>query len=96
MGINCLSGNELEAGLNLLAQLREYGVFVVNVGEVEMWLRHLGVAGHGSGWLIQMFERIGSDPEHPSYARPDSGDVWNFIREIAAWIENPHRSGMPS
>jgi hypothetical protein len=96
VGINCLFGGELEAGLNFLTQLREYGVFIVNVGEVEMWLRHLGIAGHGPGWLIQMFERIGSDPAHSAYARPDSGDVWDFIRDVARWIENPHRSGMPS
>jgi hypothetical protein len=96
LGINSLSGDELEAARNLLTQLREYGVFIVSVGEVEMWLRHLGVTGHGSGWLIQMFERIGSDPTHSAYARPDSTDVWNFIREVSKWIEDPHRSGMPS
>ncbi len=95
-GINLLSGGGLEAALNFLAQLRRYGLFVVDVGEVEMWLRKLSVGGHGSNWLIQVFERLGSDPALPSYVRPESADVWNFVRDIAAWIQDPHRSGMPS
>jgi AAA domain, putative AbiEii toxin, Type IV TA system len=96
IGINCLSGDELEAAHSLLAQLRQYGVFIVSVGEVEMWLRDLRISGHASRWLIPMFERLGSDPAHPTYVRPESGDVWDFIRGLAKWIEDPHRLGMPS
>jgi energy-coupling factor transporter ATP-binding protein EcfA2 len=95
-GISCLSGSELEAAQNLLAQLRKYGIFIVSVGEVEMWLRHLGISGHASRWLIPIFERIGNDPTRPGYVRPDLGDVWEFIRGVAEWIEDPHRLGMPS
>ena len=46
--MSCLSGSELEAARNLLAHLREYGIFIVSVGEVEMWLRYLGISGHAS------------------------------------------------
>lgn len=61
-GINCLLGGEHEAVRNLIMQLREYGIFIVDVGEVEMWLGHLNVEGHASRWLIPMFNRMGSDP----------------------------------
>ena len=37
-----------------------------------------GAIGHGSNWLIDIFEKMGEDPEKPNYIRPGKGDVWDF------------------
>jgi len=94
-GISALDGDEHESGERLIADLSSYGLFLVPVGEVERWLSKLGVAGHGSRWLVPMFEKMGSDPEDSSYTRPAEGDVWTFVRGIAAWISDPLRRGIP-
>ncbi|MCC6264787.1 MAG: ATP-binding protein [Bryobacterales bacterium] len=95
-GITILQGEEREAVERLIADLSTYGVFVVPVGEVERWLSGLSVSGHASRWLIPMFEKLGSDPDAPGYVCPSDEDVWSFIRNIAAWIGNPHRHGIPT
>jgi hypothetical protein len=81
---------------DLLAALATYGVFLVPTGEVENWLRSLGVPGHGPKWLNRMFERLGSDPAEQNYVRPDDQDVWRFLREVGRWLRNPDRKGMPA
>jgi hypothetical protein len=52
-----------EAARNLFADLADYGLFVVEEGEVESWLKTLDVPGHGPPWLIEMFEKLGSNPD---------------------------------
>ncbi len=94
-GVSILGRSEKEAALNLFSHLMEYGVFVVNGGELESWLKHLGASGHGPSWLIDIFERMGENPEEQNYLLPSNGDVWDFIGLIKSWIENPHRKGIP-
>lgn len=94
-GISVLKSEDFEASQNFLDQLREYGVFVVKSGEVEFWLKHLAVGGHGSQWLISIFSEMGEDPTKPDYIKPDKGDVWSFIGEINDWMEDPLRKGIP-
>lgn len=93
-GVSLLSGGERKQAEKFLKDLEEYGIFVVSVGEVESWLRDLHFTGHGSKWLIQVFDRMGNDPATSNYLKPAQGDVWDFLRSINNWIKNPNREGM--
>lgn len=95
-GVNILSGSDKEAANNLFDKLAEYGLFVVRNGEIESWLSHLGATGHGSSWLINIFEKMGEDPESQDYLKPLDNDVWSFCGEIKKWFTNPNRKGIPS
>lgn len=94
-GTSILHGTDREAAENLLRQLAEYGIFVVPRGELESWLRQLGATGHGPQWLIDIFERMGEDPNVIGYVEPSVGDIWEFIAGIKAWLVNPQRKGIP-
>lgn len=94
-GIDILQGDDKEAAENFFNQLAKYGVFVVQKGELESWLKHLAVPGHGSNWLISIFEKMGEDPTKEGYVKPSHGDVWDFIGKIKAWIDDPQRQGIP-
>jgi len=95
-GIFILTGDALAAAQSLLGQLAEYGLFVVPGGELESWLKHLGVTGHGPSWLISMFKKMGEDPTLSTYELPTDQDVWEFMLCVAAWLTNPNRRGIPS
>jgi len=94
-GIGVLANQEKEACNNFFNQLEDYGIFVIRDGELESWLKNLGATGHGPAWLIDIFEKMGENPEQPNYLKPTSGDVWDFIGELKKWIENPNRKGIP-
>ena len=57
-GINLLTGKDREAAENLLANLAEYGCFVVPKGEVEAWLEYLEIPKSKKNWLPQIFEKM--------------------------------------
>ena len=95
-GLDLLSGSDKEAAENLCSQLSEYGLFVVKRGELESWLPELEGSGHGPTWLVDVFEKMGEDPDNTSYLRPGVDDVWSFIAEIRHWLSNPRRKGIPS
>ncbi|HVA69242.1 MAG TPA: AAA family ATPase [Candidatus Binataceae bacterium] len=98
-GIELLSNNEKAAAQSLIDQLAEYGIFVVPNGEVESWLRYMGIADGASSkrdWLPRIFERMGVDHSDSNYVKPDQGDVWDFLRKVGRWIAHPNRKGMPS
>ncbi len=95
-GLRLLCGGDQESALNLLQRLREYGLFVVSDGQLESWLPELKGSGHGPTWLIDVFEKMGEDPEDPSYLRPGVVDVWLFLSRIKEWLSNPQRKGVPS
>lgn len=94
-GVNILEGADKEACDNFLDQLLEYGILIVPGGELESWLSHLNVSGHGSQWLINVFERMGDSPDHPDYVKPSEGDVWDFIGKAKQWLSNAQRKGIP-
>jgi hypothetical protein len=79
-----------------LDNLREFGIFVVPVGEVECWLSDLAVKVNRSDWTAAMLDRLGADEESPTFVRPDKTDVWDFVRSIGAWITDPLRKGVPT
>ena len=95
-GLAILSNAEKQSAEDLLTQLRQYGIFVVPGGELESWMKSLGASGHGPAWLIDVFERMGEDPSNPNYVRPDTGDVWAFLRDIRSWLVDPTRKGIPA
>jgi hypothetical protein len=94
-GIDKLPPKKREAVKSLSSSLSVYGIFMVPCGELEFWLGHLAVSGHGPDWLVRVFEKMGSDPDSGDYIKPGQGDVWDFIRNIAHWISDPNRLGMP-
>jgi len=93
-GIHKLRGEEFEAASNLLELVAEYGMYVVDVGEVEFWLSNLSVPRNKT-WLHNIFDAMGDDPNSDTYVRPTEGDVWEFINRIKLWLENPTRKGIP-
>lgn len=95
-GLAILGGAERQAAEDLLNQLRQYGIFVIPGGELESWMKSLGATGHGPGWLIDVFERMGEDPSNPNYVRPSANDVWAFVRDIRSWLVDPARKGIPA
>ncbi|EOW9393500.1 ATP-dependent endonuclease [Vibrio cholerae] len=95
-GISALPSEEREAAENLLKQLSDYGLFVVPNGELESWLKHLEVGGHGPKWLVEIFEKMGENPESESYVKPSIGDVWGFLELIKVWAIKPDRKGIPT
>jgi hypothetical protein len=56
------SGNPTQAYSRLILKLREYGIFVVEVGELEGFARSVG--NHGPTWVNQVLQKdLKSDPE---------------------------------
>lgn len=94
-GISILPPADQAAAADLLAQLRVYGLFVVEGGELESWVKTLGARGHGPSWLIDVFERMGEDPAAANYVKPSNDDVWVFISKIRSWLIDPNRKGIP-
>ena len=99
-GVAALDSPDAEAANNLISGLEDYGIFLVPVGEVERWLLELGVTGHGSRWLVPMFERMGSDPDSATFVKPQMNNgpkdnVWSFVQRITEWMRNPTRKGIP-
>jgi hypothetical protein len=102
-GVDALSPDDTAAANKLFDDLDEYGVFVVRRGELETWLPELGAVGKKTDWTISALEKMGSDPSSPHYLKPTrykkfgfgprKKDVWEFMRKIMRWIENPSRKG---
>jgi hypothetical protein len=98
-GIDLLDPGDRESAETLINNLAEYGIFVVPVGDLEMWLgawlSALGEKPRKDNWVPRVFELMGSDPTDANYLKPQEGDVWDFMRKVAEWIANPNRKGMP-
>ncbi len=94
-GIALLAGDEKEACANFLSKLSDYGIFVVPTGEVESWLATADINRGKSSWLATVFEMMGEDPLNTTYVRPTEGDVWDFLGNIANWVRDPKRKGVP-
>lgn len=94
-GIDLLKDEDRQAAQGLFDILCDYGIFVVQRGELEKWLPRLKVPGKKTAWTIGMLEALGSDPAGSDYVKPTTGDVWDFMRRIVKWIQDPSRKGMP-
>jgi hypothetical protein len=93
-GIAALKGQAKRNVEDFVASMSELGVFLVPVGELEGWLAEFGVEEPKPNWIVEMFGRLGDDPESERYARPGSNDVWAFVNAIGAWTDNPKRLGV--
>ena len=93
-GLEVLSPEDRQTAENLVRNAAEFGIFIVPAGEVENWLPNLEVEGSKSRWIQNMFDAMGTNPEHDGYVTPTSGDVWDFVRRILSWLGNPDRKGM--
>jgi predicted ATPase len=93
-GIGLLGVSDQAVFKKFVDDLKEYGVFVLENGELESWLPSLSVTGHGPSWLINMFTKMGDDPEQEHYMHPTNDDVWAFINVINTWFKNPNRKGI--
>ena len=94
-GIQALDEGDREALQNFFNKLSDYGLFVVPNGELESWLKSLNASGHGPSWLVEIFEKMGEDPNSADYLKPTSGDVWSFVDDISKWFFDPRRKGIP-
>ena len=94
-GINLLSRSDQEACRNLFGNFAEYGIFIVECGELESWLPEIGAGPTKSAWLLNIFEKMGDDPADSGYVRPGQGDVWDFIGDIKHWVTDSNRKGIP-
>jgi hypothetical protein len=93
-GMELLKNQDRISCRDLFRQLAAYGLFVVPCGELESWLPHLQVAGKAPEWLINVFDKLGSEPSSETYVWPSGEDVWAFVASVAAWIDDPRRQGM--
>jgi energy-coupling factor transporter ATP-binding protein EcfA2 len=95
-GLSVLEKIDQESCTDLFDQLDRYGLFTVRNGELESWLKELNIQSkHSPKWLIEVFEKIGEDPNSKDYVKPTTGDVWDFIGKINSWFTNPLRKGIP-
>src|SRR5690554_2314520 len=81
---------------SLLNNLKEYGIFVVPRGALEQWLPTLEIEKnrHGPSWIMDAFEKMGENPESPGYIKPSENDVWQFMRSVSNWVNEPSRLGL--
>jgi ABC-type cobalamin/Fe3+-siderophores transport system ATPase subunit len=93
-GLGALGGGVLEAANAIIISLSDYGIFLVSVGEVEGWLPELEAKGKATYWLEQIFTKMGDDPSSADYVKPTESGVWDFLRRIGRWIDDPARKGM--
>lgn len=66
----------------------------MDVGELENWLKQFGCTNKQT-WVTDVLQRLGT-PDDPAYVMPGTGDVWEFVECVAAWLEDPARAGMPA
>jgi len=93
-GIFGLSDEGKVSAETLFKILNEYGIFVVPGGELESWLPGLGVTmGHGPSWVIQIMEKMGTDPNKSNYLMPNQEPIWLFDSQVLDWIKDPKRKG---
>jgi hypothetical protein len=86
-GLQFLKKETRQKAEEAIADLREYGVFVVPVGELESWLPVLGIeTKKKSVWVRRAFEEMGATEDASNYMKPSNDDVWAFIDETAKWI----------
>jgi len=95
-GLVTLPASEQAVGAELFGELKEFGVFVCPVGELESWFGGQFV-GHGKARFLDLaLSHLGDDPAAPTYLRPEGDDVWEFLDQIAIWTRNPDRAGIPT
>ena len=86
-GVDAFPDEDRRAANELFDTLARYGIYVVRKGEMETWLRNLGVPGKKTDWTLAILE-IRCYPHEAGYICPAAGDVWAFMREIVGWVKD--------
>ena len=96
-GVAAFGGNDKKKVVAFLKRMQQYGIFFVPVGELERWLQtlHNHARIRKDRWLTETFEKLGSDPNADEYVRPGGDGVWQFMDDVACWINDSQRKGMP-
>ena len=92
-GLDALDSTNKNKGEILIKELSTFGIFLVPKGELESWLAHLGISGHGPDWLVPLFSIIGQSEADHNYLAPGSDDVWSFLDKVSIWTQNANRLG---
>lgn len=85
-GVSSLSDTEKERFHKFNNKLSDKGLFIVPNGELESWLSSLGVTGHGTSWLINIFNAIGDNDDAQNFLSAKNDDVWEFLDQISTWV----------
>lgn len=93
-GLNVLSPSDRLCGESFIKELSDYGLFLVPVGELESWLSYLGVKRQKSDWINRLFEKVNQLEIEGNQLVPRDDDIWEFLDEIAVWINHPNRLGL--
>ncbi|HLT35107.1 MAG TPA: AAA family ATPase [Enhygromyxa sp.] len=91
-----LTRDEREIFEHLINVFAQFGLFVVPHGELECWLTPMGLVPNTDNkrkWFEEALQTLGWDPDDPDYRKPQDDDIWQFMRQIAAWIADPQRKG---
>jgi hypothetical protein len=87
-GVKVLDPPIAEPLKSLLGELTKYGLFVVPLGELEEWLADYGIAESKSSkwaWASAAATAVQS-------AGVRNGDVWDFVRAVAAYLTRSEAS----
>ena len=96
-GTEAFKGDDKGLIESFVSTMTNYGIHFVPVGELECWLPKLAVKRRDkSRWLTEVFDALGADPGEEDYVEPGVDDVWAFIGQVATWVADPKRPGMPS
>ena len=83
---------ELYIGINsIIDTVKQYGMFIVPVGELEDWFANKAIQDATGIWLVDVLQHM----ENAQF-KPGNDEIWNFVRLVNEWISNPKRLGMPS
>lgn len=92
-GVSILEGADFDTANDLLDRLKEYGLFLVPVGELESWGKgkYPRKSGSSADWVRNLFEEIKKDD---TLLRPTDDDIWSFLEDISIWVNDPKRKGV--
>lgn len=83
-GIKALPGDVSKLIDKHLTKLRNIGLFLVPVGELEYWLAHSNIAASKKkkwAWANEASEFVRTNPE-------EVGDIWEFMRGIGSFLSD--------
>jgi predicted ATP-dependent endonuclease of OLD family len=87
LDVNKISNSLKQKICSLLNDLKDYGIFIVPVGELEQWLKYIPDSNPNEDIFIKMLNKIENN-------NPTDYDIWKFLDEINSWISNKDRKGM--
>jgi len=91
-GLSALKGKSSKRAKSFIETLDKYGIFLVEVGELEQWLKSFGIGGGNENkWFVEMMQKL---DQQEIDSIDENQDVWKFIIKIKNWISDPNRLGL--